>query len=66
MVYFSDARRYGLSRNIMLLADTQPEYFIGFEAGEGPNLTYIIYVSFENSVMKSCYKCNCLQPHLHM
>jgi len=67
MVYFSGARRYALSRNIMLLADTQPEYFIGFEAGEGLNLTlYIIYVSFENSVMKSCYKCNCLQSHLHL
>jgi hypothetical protein len=54
-VYFSGARRYDLSRNITLLADTQPEFFIWFEAGEGLTMTYIIYVSFENSVMKSCY-----------
>jgi len=67
MVYCSGARRYDLSGNIMLLADTQPEFFIGFEAGEGLTLTlYIIYVSFENSVVKSCYKCYCLQPQLHM
>jgi len=68
-VYFGGARRYDLSWNITHLADTQPEFVIGFEAGEGPTQTlYIIYVSFENSVMKSRYKCtcNCLQPHLHM
>lgn len=68
-MYFSGARRYDLSGNITLLADTKPEFVIGFEAGEGLTQTlYIIYVSFENSVMKSCYKftCNCLQPHLHM
>jgi len=69
MVYVSGARRYDLTGNITLLADTQPEFVIVFEAGEGLTLTlYVIYVSFENSAMKSCYKCtcNCLQPHLHM
>ena len=66
-MYFSGARRHDLSGNITLLVDTQPEFFIGFEAGEGLALTlYIMYVSFENSVMKSCYKCNCLQPRIHM
>jgi len=69
MVYFSGARWYDLSGNTTLLADTQTEFVIGFEAGEGLAQTlYIIYVSFENGVMKSCYRCtcNCLQPHLHM
>jgi hypothetical protein len=52
MVFFSGARRYDLSGNITLLADTHPEYFIGFVAGEGLTLTlYIIYVSFEK-----CYE----------